>query len=146
MDAPGSTYAPPQVDRLVGDHLADLVDAPATAGVALPPDYRREGPPALVVSDDGGGILWPVKLDTTIRITVFAVTRSKARGMASWAMGIVMARRAPGAAQHIPGVAHLGNPSGILSAVDSRTGAYMASFTVAARARLTASQTSRYVP
>lgn len=139
MDAPGSTYSPPQVDRLVGDHLADLVDAPATAGVALPPDYRRDGPPALVVADDGGGILWPVKLDTTIRITVFAVTRSKARGMAAWAMGIVMAQR-------IPGVAHLWDPSGILSAVDSKTGAYMASFTVSARARLTAAQTSRYIP
>lgn len=139
MDAPGSTYSPPQVDRLVGDHLADLVDAPATAGVALPPDYRREGPPALVVADDGGGILWPVKLDTTIRITVFAVTRSKARGMAAWAMGIVMAQR-------IPGVAHLWDPSGFLTTVDSKTGAYMASFTVSARARLTATQTSRYIP
>jgi len=132
-------YEPPTPDRIVADYVATMVNAPAVAGVALDPEWKRGGPPALVVFDDGGTYTWPILLTTRLRVTVWGSDRSTARGMASWALGLLMA-------QTIPGIAKLDQPTTIIDAVDSKNNGNMASFTIRARARIVPVTHAPYVP
>jgi hypothetical protein len=138
MTAP-TQYEPPTPDRLVADYVATMVNDPAVAGVALPTDWKRGSAPALVVFDDGGSYTWPIILDTRLRITVWASTRTAARGMAAWATGLLMAHS-------VPGIAQLKDPSTIVDSIDSKNMGNMASFTIGARARLRPVDDARYVP
>lgn len=132
-------FEPPAPARLVADYVSTMVNSPASAGVALDPDWKLGGPPCLVVFDDGGTYVWPICLDTRLRVTVWASTRTTARGMAAWATGLLMGHS-------IPGIAKLDDPSGILDSVDSKNGGNMASFTIGARARLIPVTHAPYVP
>lgn len=130
---------PPDVVEPVVAFLEPLVTAPAGVGKALDPDWKRGDAPWLAVFDDGGATDWPVAVNPRLRVTVWASTRSAARDMAAWALGVLMAHP-------VPGIAQLRDPSSILAADDSQNGGVMASFTIAARARLTPVSNAPYVP
>lgn len=125
--------------RIIADYLRPLITAPAGCGVALDPGWKSNGAPFLVVFDDGGASEWPVCTNPRIRVTVWGGTRSDARGMAAWALGVLMAHT-------IPGVAQLRDPSSILMAKDTENGGIMASFTMAARFRLQTVADTPFVP
>lgn len=109
--------------------LPGLIAAPApTFGMVLPSGWTKSAPPALVVFDDGGPNRWPVSTRPTLRITVWANGRDRARGTAGAALGVMLAHR-------IPGIATINNPTGLIEAVDSNNGGTTVSFTVSAQAR-----------
>lgn len=99
-----------------------------SVGLVLPSDWTVKSVPHVGVFDDGGPVLWPVVASSRVRVTVWASGRSRAREIASLAMGLVLVRR-------VPGVAVVRDPSSILDAFDEHNGGQMASFTVQAKAR-----------
>ncbi|WP_280335479.1 hypothetical protein [Nocardia wallacei] len=109
--------------------LPGLVGAPVpTFGMVLPKTWTTASVPAVVVFDDGGPSTWPVSTRPTVRVTVWADGRDRARTIAGAALGVLLAHR-------IPGIAAITNPTGLLEAVDSNNGGITASFTVSATAR-----------
>ncbi|MFC9769683.1 hypothetical protein [Rhodococcus jostii] len=117
----------------VKDHLATtvpplLTGIDPTFGVILPGDWTPTSAPRVVVFDDSGPTVWPIATRPLLRITVWASGRSRARQIAGLCLGILLAHS-------IPAIATIRDPSSILDARDSHTGAVMASFTVRATAR-----------
>lgn len=109
--------------------LPALVAAPApTVGLVLPADWKLTSPPAVVVFDDSGPTQWPVVVRPTIRVTVWANGRSRARMVAGAALGLLLARP-------VPGIATITDPSQVLDARDSNTGGVLASITVRVQSR-----------
>lgn len=85
----------------------------------------------LVVADDGGDTLWPIKSDHTIRLTAWAAGRTQARAIVALAAG-KLAESNP----RPPGVASFDPEMGtILDARDENTGAILASILITAVAR-----------
>lgn len=114
-------------------NLPPLVAAPTpTFGVVLPSGWTKSSPPALVVFDDGGSHRWPMTTRPTVRVTVWAAGRDRAREIASRAFGVLLSHR-------IPGIATITNPTGLLEAIDPNNGGVTVSFTVTAQARTLAS-------
>ncbi len=120
--------AVPVKDFLAG-RLAALPPPTATVGLVLPPDWTPKSRPAVVVFDDGGGQIWPVATRPTIRVTVWADGRTRARDLAGMCMGWLLALRVPGV-KVSPGTA-------LIDARDTGNGGIMASFTVNATVRTT---------
>ncbi|WP_052373507.1 hypothetical protein [Nocardia otitidiscaviarum] len=120
--------------KVIKNYLAatvpPLVSGPAPVfGMVLPVNWSpSSSAPAVVAFDDGGPTRWPVTTAPTVRITVWANGRDRARGIAGVCLGVVLAHR-------IPGVATVTDPTGLLEAVDSNNGGHMCSFTVRAQAR-----------
>lgn len=119
--------------KLVKNHLAATVPAlvatPApTFGVVLPANWSLSSPPAVVVFDDGGAPIWPVVTRPLLRITVWANGRDRGIAIAGAALSVLTSQR-------IPGVATLTQPSGLLEARDSNTGAQLVSFTMRSQSR-----------
>ncbi|MBB5915281.1 hypothetical protein BJY24_004148 [Nocardia transvalensis] len=109
--------------------LPALVATPApTFGMVLPSQWTPSKVPAVVVFDDSGPNTWPVSTRPTLRITVWADGRDRARQIAGAALGVLLAHR-------IPGIASITNPTNLLEAVDSNNGGITVSFTVSAQAR-----------
>ncbi|WP_280393225.1 hypothetical protein [Nocardia wallacei] len=109
--------------------LPSLVASPSpTFGLVLPKDWTTGSAPAVVVFDDGGPSTWPVSTRPTVRITVWADGRDRARQIAGTALGVMLSHR-------IPGIASITNPTGLLEAVDSNNGGITVSFTLSAQAR-----------
>ncbi len=109
-----------------------LVAAPSpTFGMVLPSNWATSSAPAVVLFDDGGPNRWPVATRPTIRVTVWAAGRDRAREIAGAALGVMLSHR-------IPGLASVTNPTGLLEAVDSNNSGTTVSFTVSAQARTVA--------
>lgn len=85
----------------------------------------------LIVSDDGGPVLLPVKSQHTIRLTGYADGRTKARRIATLAAGKLAESRPRPA-----GIAYVDPDMGaVLDARDKETGAWLASVLVTVQAR-----------
>lgn len=113
---------------LAAELPALVADPNPTVGVVLPADWKLASPPAVVVFDDSGPTLWPVMVKPTIRVTVWANGRTRARAIAGAALGLLLSQR-------VAGVATITTPSQLLDARDSNTGAILASFTCRAQSR-----------
>ncbi|MEU1526357.1 hypothetical protein ABZ413_29590 [Nocardia rhamnosiphila] len=119
--------------KLAKNYLASslpaLVGAPApTFGMVLPPGWTTKSAPAVVVFDDGGQNEWPIFTRPTVRVTVWANGRDRAREIAGAAMGVMLTHS-------IPGISTVTNPTGLIEAIDSNNGGMTASFTVSVQAR-----------
>lgn len=82
--------------------------------------------PVLVVADDGGPVLWPVKSDHTVRLTAYAAGRTEARRIVTLAAGRL--------AESYPRVRRQ-RMGAVLDARDKSTGAMLASVLVPVHAR-----------
>lgn len=110
---------------------ADLFGAVRVSSEDVPEGWSlRTDPPLVTVYDDGGGEVWPVLRNATIRITVRARGVPLAKLVAAHAQGYLHDNITAG-------IAHVGRTggTGFLIARDSDTGADMASFTVPATVR-----------
>ena len=124
---------PPDPAASIKAHLAAelpaRVAAPApTVGLVLPSNWTTSSPSAVVVFDDSGPTKWPIVVMPTIRITVWANGRTRARAIAGEALGLLLSQR-------VAGIATITTPSQLLDARDSNTGAILASFTCRAQSR-----------
>ncbi len=117
------------VKEFLAAALADQVTGPApTVGVGLPSAWKLTSPSAVVVFDDGGQTRWPIAVRPTLRVTVWAAGRTRAREVAGAALGLLLARA-------VPGIATIAEPSQVLDARDKETGGLLASFTVKVQSR-----------
>ncbi|HQC78413.1 MAG TPA: hypothetical protein PLH92_17040 [Mycobacterium sp.] len=83
----------------------------------------------LVVADDGGPTLWPIKSQHTIRLTSYAAGRTAARAIVVLAAGLLGDGRPTG-------IAHVDPEMGsVLDARDTETGAFMASVLLTVQAK-----------
>lgn len=123
---------PQDAARPVKDFLAGQLAAAnpgVTADLDLPPTWTPKSPPAVVVFDDGGPQSWPVSTKPTIRVTVWAAGRTRARDIGGMCMGWLLALPIPGV-KVTPGTA-------LIDARDPKNNGVMASFTVNAIVRTT---------
>lgn len=97
----------------------------------VPDKWSPAAGPVLVVADDGGPTLLPIKSEHTLRLTAYAPGRTQARAVVALAAGkLVESNPRPS------GVAHIDpEMSGILDARDKETGAMLASVLITAHAR-----------
>lgn len=103
----------------------------STAAVRLnvPDKWIPADGPILVVADDGGPTLWPIKSQHTIRLTSYAAGRTQARAIVALAAGLLGDGRPAG-------VASISSDMGsVLDARDSNTGAMLASVLMTAHAK-----------
>ncbi|WP_280441197.1 hypothetical protein [Nocardia brasiliensis] len=119
--------------KLLKDKLAavvpGLVAAPApTFGLVVPPSWTTHAPPHVGVFDDGGPNRWPVSTAPTVRVTVWAAGRDRARRIAGVCLGVLLSHR-------VEGVATITDPTGLVEALDPHNNGQMCSFTVTAQAR-----------
>ncbi|WP_433660793.1 hypothetical protein ACQPW1_00440 [Nocardia sp. CA-128927] len=119
--------------KLIKNKLAatvpGLVAAPhPTVALTVPANWSTASPPHIGVFDDGGGNRWPVSTAPTVRVTVWAAGRDRARGIAGVCLGVLLTYR-------IDGVATITAPTGLLEALDAHNSGQMCSFTVTAQAR-----------
>lgn len=117
--------------KRVKDFLAAQLLArggPATAGLSLGGEWQPGDTPEVVVFDDGGPAQWPVSTSPTIRVTVWADGRTRAREIAGWCLGWLLCLP-------VPGVVNVSEPTALLDAKDEHNGGLMAGFTVRAKAR-----------
>ena len=83
----------------------------------------------LVVADDGGPTLWPIKSQHTVRLTAYGSGRTQVRNLASLAAGMLGYGRPTG-------IVHVDSEmGGILDARDPETGAFLASVLLTVQAR-----------
>lgn len=101
-----------ELAALVGDVGADL---------ELPSDWTPASPAHVVVFDDGGLSKPPVFDAVTVRVTVWAHGRTRAREVAGVCRGMLSARS-------VPGVSKLSELSPILVAFDPQNKGTTASF------------------
>lgn len=116
-----------RVKEFLAQRLAERGD-PATADSKLPKNWQPHNAPAVVVFDDGGDAQWPVSTSPTIRVTVWADGRTRAREIAGWCMGWLLCLP-------VPGVANISSPTALIDAQDEHNSGRMAGFTVRAKAR-----------
>lgn len=114
--------------HLVAELPARVTDPDPSVGLTLPSTWQPSSAPAVVVFDDSGPTRWPIAVMPTIRVTVWADGRTRARAIAGAAMGLLLS-------QQVAGVATITNPSQLLDARDKNTGGTLASFTVRAQSR-----------
>lgn len=103
----------------------------STAAVRLnvPDKWTPSDGAILVIADDGGPTMWPIKSQHTIRLTSYAAGRTQARSITARAAGLLGDGRPPG-------VASIDSDMGaILDARDPNTGAMLASILLTAQAR-----------
>ena len=112
----------------IADWLGDIINN-ADVRLSVPDKWVPADGALLIVADDGGPALWPIKSRHTIRLTAWADGRTLARGIAAYAAGLLGDGRPTG-------VAHVERDMGtILDARDPNTGAILASVLIAAHAR-----------
>lgn len=103
--------------------------ADAVVRLNVPDRWKPADGAVLVVADDGGPTVWPVKSQHTVRLTAWSDGRTKSRGIARLAAGLLGNGRPTG-------VAHVEQQMGsILDARDPNTGAVLASVLITAHAR-----------
>ncbi|OBB20612.1 hypothetical protein [Mycolicibacterium elephantis] len=114
----------------VKDWLATQ-DLGADVRLVMDEDWKPSDGPVLIVADDGGPVVWPVKSRHTIRLTGYADGRTTARAIVALAAG-KLAESSP----RPPGVANVSSQiGGVLDARDKATGAFLASVLVPVHAR-----------
>lgn len=112
----------------IADWLGDIINN-ADVRLSVPEKWVPADGALLIVADDGGPALWPIKSRHTIRLTAWADGRTLARGIAAYAAGLLGDGRPTG-------VAHVERDMGtILDARDPNTGAILASVLITAHAR-----------
>ena len=112
----------------IADWLDDIINN-ADVRLSVPDKWVPADGALLIVADDGGPALWPIKSRHTIRLTAWADGRTLARGIAAYAAGLLGDGRPTG-------VAHVERDMGtILDARDPNTGAILASVLITAHAR-----------
>jgi len=112
----------------IADWLGDIINN-ADVRLSVPDKWTPADGALLIVADDGGPAMWPIKSQHTIRLTAWAAGRSAARGIAAYAAGLLGDGRPPG-------VANIERDMGtILDARDPNTGAILASVLITAHAR-----------
>lgn len=112
----------------IADWLGDIINN-ADVRLSVPDKWVPADGALLIVADDGGPALWPIKSRHTIRLTAWADGRTLARGIAAYAAGLLGDGRPTG-------VAHVERDMGtILDARDPNTGAILASVLITAHAR-----------
>jgi len=112
----------------IADWLGDIITT-ADVRLSVPDKWTPADGPLLIVADDGGPAVWPIKSRHTIRLTAWADGRSAARGIAALAAGLLGDGRPTG-------VANIERDMGtILDARDPNTGAILASVLITAHAR-----------
>ena len=112
----------------IADWLDDIITN-AAVRLSVPDKWTPTDGALLIVADDGGPALWPIKSRHTIRLTAWADGRTLARGIAAYAAGLLGDGRPTG-------VAHVERDMGtILDARDPNTGAILASVLITAHAR-----------
>lgn len=99
-----------------------------TVGMSLPKKWTPTDTPAVVVFDDSGPQQWPVSTTSTIRVTVWADGRTRARDLAGRCVGLLLSHR-------VPGLAHVGPGTGLIDDRDPDNDGFMASATVIAKIR-----------
>lgn len=94
-------------------------------------NWKPADGPLLIVADDGGPVVMPIKSRHTLRLTAYAAGRTEARRIATLAAGkLIESRPRP------TGVAHISSyPGAVLDAKDKGTGAVLASVLVIAHAK-----------
>lgn len=103
----------------------DVQSIGADVTLIVPTGWKPASGPMLLVADDGGPVLWPIKSQHTIRLTGYAAGRTQARQVVTLAAGKL--------AQSYP---HVGPGMGaVLDARDPATGAVLASALVTVHAR-----------
>lgn len=111
--------------------MVDWLNARMTPDVRLsvPDRWKPSDGALLIVADDGGGAMWPVKSSHTIRLTGWAAGRTAARTVAATAAGLLGDGRPTG-------VVSVDSQMGsILDARDDNTGAMLASVLITVHAR-----------
>ena len=112
----------------IADWLDDIITN-ADVRLSVPDKWVPADGALLIVADDGGPTVWPIKSRHTIRLTAWADGRTLARGIAAYAAGLLGDGRPTG-------VAHVERDMGtILDARDPNTGAILASVLITAHAR-----------
>ncbi len=112
----------------IADWLAERITG-ADVRLSVPDRWTPAAGPLLIVADDGGPTMWPIKSRHTIRLTAWADGRTAARGIASLAAGLLGDGRPAG-------VISVDSDMGtVLDARDSNTGAILASVLITAHAR-----------
>lgn len=121
--------------RVQADIVPGLVDwlAPqltgATVRLSVPDRWTPADGALLIIADDGGPAMWPIKSRHTVRLTAWAAGRTEARGIAALAAGLLGAGRPPGV------LSVDSEMTAILDARDENTGAILASTLIVAHAR-----------
>lgn len=121
--------------RVQADILPAIVDwlaqemSDVTVRLSVPDRWKPADGTLLIVADDGGPTMWPVKSSHTVRLTGWASGRTEARRVAALAAGLLGDGRPSG-------VVSVGSDMGsILDARDDNTGAVLASVLIVAHAR-----------
>lgn len=105
--------------------------AEADVRLNLPAKWTPTAGPVLVVADDGGPVLYPIKSDHTIRLTAWAGGRTQARRIVALAAGKLCAIR-----PRPTGVASVDSEmGGVIDDRDEATGSFFASVLVTVVAR-----------
>ena len=111
----------------IADWLQERVSAEVR--LSVPDRWTPADGALLIVADDGGPMIWPIKSQHTIRLTAWADGRSTARSIAGLAAGLLGSGRPTG-------VISVDSDMGtILDARDPNTGAILASVLITAHAR-----------
>lgn len=92
----------------------------------VPGGWKPADGPLLIVADDGGPVLWPVKSNHSVRLTAYASGRTEARRIVTLAAGKL--------AESYPRVKRQ-RMGAVLDARDKATGAMLASVLVPVTAR-----------
>ena len=122
------TWIQADITPSIADWLDDIITN-ADVRLSVPDTWTPADGALLIVADDGGPTLWPIKSQHTIRLTAWADGRTLARGIVSYAAGLLGDGRPTGVAN----IAR--DMSTVLDARDSNTGAILASVLITAHAR-----------
>ena len=122
------TRVPADIIPAIKDWLDTRISG-ADVRLNVPDKWKPANGALLIVADDGGPTMWPVKSMHTVRMTAYAAGRTQAREIASLAAGLLGDGRPTG-------VHSISSDIGpILDARDDTTGAYLASVLITAHAR-----------
>ena len=101
----------------------------AEVRLSVPDKWTPADGALLIVADDGGPTMWPMKSQHTIRLTAYAAGRTQARAIVALAAGLLGDGRPAGVASINSDM------SSILDARDRNTGAVLASVLMTAHSR-----------
>jgi hypothetical protein len=123
------TYVQADIVPAIVAWLSEQPEIVAGLGVNVPETWTADSDPQLVVADDGGPVIMPIKSQHTIRLTAWATGRTQARQIVATAAGLLVFGRPSG-------VGHVNRDmGGILDARDKATGAMLASVLITMHAR-----------
>lgn len=120
-----------QADSLprLREWLDDLtLDADADVRADLPDGWSLGDRPVIIIADDGGPVVWPIKSRHTIRVTGWGEDRVAIRRMVAVAVGNLHGAR-------LPGLVVSKQSGAIIEARDPDTGARLASALMTINAR-----------